>query len=127
SDLSIRLLWREQPVAGITIWSSLMEMESAKLREIAKGKLVLEIGSAFGFSTLTMASVAEHVWSCDSHHIIPAWGLFGIETPETMAKYSNGTLPILKENMVQTGLEEKVTICIGPSQQLLADDASLTA
>ena len=123
--MSIRLGWREQPVSGVAIWSSLLDEESAKLRELAVGKRVLEIGAAFGFSTSTLASVAEHVWSCDPHNIVPAWGLFGIQNEDTMARYQAGTLPVLQENLIEAGLDEKVTICIGYSQQLLARDAPL--
>src|SRR6267143_157390 len=120
--MSIRLGWREQPVSGVAIWSSLLDEESAKLRELAVGKRVLEIGAAFGFSTSTLASVAEHVWSCDPHNSVPAWGLFGIQNEDTMARYQAGTLPVLQENLIEAGLDEKVTICIGYSQQLLARD-----
>jgi cephalosporin hydroxylase len=123
--MSIRLGWREQPVAGVEIWSSLLDEESAKLRELAKGKRILEIGAAFGFSTSTLASVAKHVWSCDPHNIVPSWGLFGIETADVMGKYRAGTLPVLQENLTNAGLEDKVTICIGYSQELLARDAPL--
>ena len=123
--MSIRLAWHEQPVSGVTIWSSLLEEEAAKLRELAEGKRVLEIGAAFGFSTSNLASTAEHVWSVDAHNIVPSWHLFGIETHDVLDKYGAGTLPVLQQNLIDAGLDEKVTICIGYSQTLLGRDAPL--
>ena len=123
--MSIRLAWREQPVAGVTIWSSLLDEESARLRELAKGKRVLEIGAAFGFSTSNLASTAKHVWSVDPHNIVPSWHLFGIETHDVLSKYSAGTLPVLQQNLIDAGLDKKVTICIGYSQTLLGREAPL--
>lgn len=120
-----QLVWREQAIAGVSIWSSLQEEESAKLRELAQGKRVLEIGAAFGFSTCNLASTAEHVWSCDPHNIVPSWGLFGLNVSEKLQQYRAGTLPILQENLIDAGLDEKVTICIGYSQELLGRDAPL--
>ena len=123
--MTIRLGWREQPVAGVSIWSSLMDEESAKLRELAKDKRVLEIGAAFGFSTSNLASTAKHVWSCDPHNIVPSWHLFGIETHDVLNKYGAGTLPVLQQNLIDAGLDKKVTICIGYSQELLGRDTPL--
>lgn len=124
--MSIGLAWHEQPVAGVSIWSSLLDEEGAKLRELAQDKRVLEIGAAFGFSTCTLASVAKHVWSLDPHNIVPAWGLFGINNSEVLTKYQGATFPILQDNLFNAGLEEKVTICIGYSQDLLRKDAELS-
>lgn len=124
--MSIALAWHEQPIAGITIWSSLLEIESAKLRELAQGKRVLEIGAAFGFSTCNLASTAEHVWSCDPHAIVPSWGLFGLNVSDKLQQYAAGTLPILQENLEGAGLDEKVTICIGYSQEILAEGEALS-
>jgi SAM-dependent methyltransferase len=123
--VSIRLPWREQPISGVSIWSSLLDEESAKLRELALGKRVLEIGAAFGFSTSNLASTAKHVWSIDAHNIVPSWHLFGIETHDVLSKYQAGTLPILQQNLSDAGLDDKVTICIGYSQTLLGRDAPL--
>jgi|FLOH01.1.fsa_nt_gi predicted O-methyltransferase YrrM len=41
--------------------------ENNKLQDLAKGKVVLEIGSWEGRSTVCMAEVAAHVYACDPH------------------------------------------------------------
>lgn len=67
----MNLPWREvQPfpdVPGPKIVTSLTLAETAKLRELARGKKVLEIGAANGYSTVIMADVADYVVSVDHH------------------------------------------------------------
>jgi predicted O-methyltransferase YrrM len=41
--------------------------EGHKLAELAQGKIVLELGSYTGLSTIVMARVAKQVWSVDWH------------------------------------------------------------
>ena len=50
-----------------TILSSVTDREATKLRELAKDAVVLEIGAAYGYSTVVMAQVAKRVVSVDPH------------------------------------------------------------
>lgn len=52
---------------GVPISTSLTEKESFVLRELARGQRVIEVGAAFGFSTIILAQVATHVTSIDPH------------------------------------------------------------
>jgi predicted O-methyltransferase YrrM len=52
---------------GFPIMTSLTEAETTVLRELAGGKLVVEIGAAFGYSTVALAQVAFKVISIDPH------------------------------------------------------------
>lgn len=64
----MHLPWRDlAPGPGPAISTSLLPEEAAKLAELAKGGDVLEVGSAFGFSTVTMALVARNVTAVDPH------------------------------------------------------------
>ena len=65
------------------IETSISETEAWKLRDLAAGKTVLEVGSWRGFSTVTMAQVANQVHAVDWHlgdeqaghdeSLIPLW------------------------------------------------------
>ena len=61
----IQLQQQDREVAGVMISTSLTEAESGRLLELAVGKLVLEIGSSYGYSTVLMATVARHVITVD--------------------------------------------------------------
>ena len=54
------------------ILSSLTHTEAAVLAGLAAGKIVLEIGAAFGFSTITMAKTADYLVSVDFHEHMPS-------------------------------------------------------
>lgn len=111
---SIHLTWGEQaPVEGsdLTVWTSLLPEEAGELRRVARGKRVLEIGAGFGFSTLVLASVAEHVWSIDPHNVIPRPGYYGFECdPAAVERYRAGTLATLERNLGRLGLSNRVSI-----------------
>lgn len=68
----MRLPWRPMRLSanGPSILTSLTETETTVLRQLAFDADVLEIGSAFGYSTIVLAQVARHVTSVDPH-IIP--------------------------------------------------------
>jgi len=57
------LPWRDlAPLAAfpdLKVWTSLTAAESALLLEFAEGKRVLEIGAAFGYSTLLFTIIAS--------------------------------------------------------------------
>jgi predicted O-methyltransferase YrrM len=48
--------------------------ETAALVELARERVVLELGAQFGHSTVAMAEVALQVWSVDWHHGDPQAG-----------------------------------------------------
>lgn len=76
--------------------TALSAPEAAALTQLADGKTVLEFGSLLGFSTITMARVAERVISFDPHSGYPAanprdtWGPFN-------------------ENLLRYGVADKVS------------------
>lgn len=71
----MHLPWREMaPAPGPTILTSLLAEEAAKLAELAKGADVLEVGAAFGFSTVTLALTAQSVVSVDPHTAHDSYG-----------------------------------------------------
>jgi predicted O-methyltransferase YrrM len=66
----MHLPWRGMPVGGDgpLISTSLTVNEAAALAELATGRDVLEVGSAFGFSACVMALAgARHVTAVDPH------------------------------------------------------------
>jgi predicted O-methyltransferase YrrM len=62
------LPWREvAPGDGPLIPTSVLTEEAAELAKLARGKRVLELGAAFGYSAITMAlGGAEHIDTVDS-------------------------------------------------------------
>ncbi len=55
------------PGHGPQIETSLTTNEAAELEVLATGKNILEVGAAYGYSTVLMAKVATHVISVDPH------------------------------------------------------------
>ncbi len=53
------------------IKSALSPQETAMLQKLAKGKLVVEVGSLLGYSTIQMARVARRVLAVDPHNGYP--------------------------------------------------------
>ena len=106
-----QLVWKDTPMeTGPPIPTSLTPAETAKLRELAEGKVVLEVGSAYGYSAIHMAQAgARHVFAVDPH---------AGELPNSLA--------VMQRNLVTHGVAEKVTILLGFSQAVLPalDNAS---
>ena len=125
------LPWRDMaPLPAfpeLRVWTSLTERETETLRALAAGKQVIEVGAAFGFSTLVLASVAEHVWSIDPHTAGVSSGNFDLRNSVDMDRLSAGTLATLQANLVTTGLMGRVTICRELSQDYLAEELPGTA
>jgi predicted O-methyltransferase YrrM len=107
----MHLPWRAlTPGDGPPILTSLTEVETAKLVELAAGKRVLEIGSAFGYSTVAMGLVAASVISVDPHHAMNSHGILlanlrayrlveGMgQQVEVMRASSQTALPMLSED-----------------------------
>jgi predicted O-methyltransferase YrrM len=123
----MQLTWRELapiPDNPLTVWTSLTEGEAAELRRLAPGRRVIEVGAGFGFSTVLLAAVAEHVWSVDYHLVPPDRGYYGFEQDEDMARYAAGTLATIETNLASLGLTDRVSICRENSQQFLADGSA---
>ncbi len=102
----MQLPWRSLhplPIDGPRILTSLTENETRTLRTLAEGVRVLEIGTACGFSTVSMASVAQWVISVDHHAHI------------------NDSLSIAWSNLKSYGFNDRVTLLVGDSNTALAD------
>ena len=120
----MRLYWHDMaPIPALPellVWGGITEDEAAALRGYAAGKRVLEIGSAFGFSTLALASVAEHVWAIDPHSAAVIRGNFDLWEEHDIARLQAGSLAFLTSNLAIAGLTDRVTICRERSQDYLA-------
>ena len=118
------LPWRDQaPIASrpdLLVWTSLTEREQVTLRNLAADRRCIEIGAAFGFSTLLLASVAETVYSVDPHCVPSGMVSFGFRHVADVERYKAGTLATMQQNLSLTGLVGRVTIVQGYSQTVLA-------
>lgn len=99
----MHLPWRDvAPGPGPAVSTSVTEAEAATLRGLAAGRRVLETGSAYGFSAVTMALAgAEHVTAVDPHTWIP------------------GSYEQMMANLGFYGVAERVTVVREPSQVAL--------
>ena len=79
--------------------------ETAALTEAAAGRVVLEIGSLFGWSTVNMATTARHVLAVDPH--IVNQGLWV------------NTLQQMRANVDACGVADRVSIVWARSQDIL--------
>src|SRR5581483_5767799 len=111
------LPWRPVGIdGGPEIGTSLTDAEAAKLRELTTGKRVLEIGSAYGFSAVTMALTAEHVTAVDPHCNL---------LPEVFPNQDRGphagrdSLAEMQANLKAYGVEDRVTIVQARSEDVL--------
>lgn len=73
------------------------------LRTLARGKRVVEIGALLGFSTVTMAQVAESVISIDPHDGYPFYN-------------PSPTLPIFRHNLDRYAVSDKVEVRVSNAQ-----------
>jgi predicted O-methyltransferase YrrM len=95
----MRLPWRL--IDGIS--TSLTAPETAKLRELAKDALVLEIGSAYGHSAINMAQAgAKLVVAIDPH---------AGENPDSLDR--------MVANIAVHGLQDRITIWCAKSAMVL--------
>lgn len=83
--------------------SSITEPERALLTDLARDKKVLEIGSAYGYTTCFMAQVATEVLAVDPH---AGYGAMP------------GSLPAMRQHIAALGIEN-IEMMIGLSQQVL--------
>jgi predicted O-methyltransferase YrrM len=97
----MKLEWRDVSIGdGPAISTSLTLNETAELQRLAKGAEVLEIGSAFGYSTVVLASVADLVVAVDPHQALRS-------------------LEALRANLGLYGVRQRVDIRVGRSQDFL--------
>lgn len=82
--------------------TSVSALEAFRLRDLAKDRTVLEIGSWRGFSTVTMAHVAARVHAVDWH--------IGDEHAG-----HDDSLPQLFDNLGRYGVRDRVVLHIGAS------------
>ena len=111
----MHLPWRDvAPGAGPAISTSVTDAEAAMLGRLAAGAQVLEVGSAFGYSAITMALAgADHITAVDPHTWLPAsldvmlenLAAYGVtDRVEVMAGHSFTALPVLAGEGLEFGL-----------------------
>lgn len=75
--------------------SSVSDNEATKLAQLAAGKVVLEVGSWYGRSTIALASTAERVHAVDWHQGDPHAGM-------------GDSLLVYAKNLIESGLRDKI-------------------
>lgn len=94
------LHWRDVALpGGPPISTSVTAAETAELQRLALGGRVLEIGSAYGYSTVALAQVAERVVAVDPHTWL-------------------NSLPALRANLAAYGVTERVEVRVGSVEHL---------
>lgn len=87
------LPWRV-PEFGPPIYTSLTTDEAKALRQLAQDRNVLEVGAAYGYSTVLMAEVAESVTSIDPHDAL-------------------NSLATLNRNLIDAKVDDRVDVRVG--------------
>lgn len=97
----MQLVWRDVALPdGPAINTSLTELETAELQLLAEEGDVLEIGSAYGYSTVALALVATRVDAVDPHT-------------------GHGSLYEMQANLNAYGVSDRVTVIQQMSQTAL--------
>lgn len=97
----MQLLWRDVAIGvGPPINTSLTAAETAVLQGLAKDADVLEVGSAYGYSTCAIGLVARSIVAVDPH-------------------FTHGSEGDLVSNLRAYGVRGKVDIRVGFSQTIL--------
>lgn len=89
-----------------SIASSVTAQEAFRLRDLAKDRVVLEVGSWRGFSTVTMAQVATRLHAVDWHRGDDHAG-------------HDESLPYLMAALDDYGVRERVIVHVGSSEQVV--------
>jgi predicted O-methyltransferase YrrM len=101
--------WEHGPAFNTAI----TEDEAARLEELARGRRVLEIGSAYGYSAAVMALAgAVRVTAVDPHNAVPSKGIMAeslealnvADRVDMWCEYSGTALPRLAELKRKFGL-----------------------
>lgn len=102
-----RLRLREEVRVTLpAIESSVSPAEAERLRELAADKVVLEVGSWRGFSTVCMAQVAKRVHAVDWHR------------GDDHAGHDESLGPLIA-NLDRYGVRDKVVVHVGRSEDVL--------
>jgi predicted O-methyltransferase YrrM len=104
--MTMSLPWRYVSLGGgPLLFTSITERETKVLAELAAdaGEAV-DVGSAYGYSAVVMASAGAQVTTIDPH------------TGE-----NPGTLEVMRANLIAYDVEDRVTPLIGTSQQILPE------
>lgn len=98
----MKLEWRDVVLREgyPAINTSLTLAETEELQRLAAGKLVLEIGSAYGYSAVAMALAGGHVTAVDPHQQLGSYG------------------PMMA-NVLAYGVASRVDIRVGEARQIL--------
>lgn len=82
--------WRLPGGREPAVYAGIEDLEADALRELATDKTVLEIGSAYGYSTIVMAQVAKSVVAIDPMTQFDSWKVFhdNVEAHGVAAKVS---------------------------------------
>ena len=84
---------------GPAIFSSVTPEETLALQQHARGRRVLELGSAYGYSACAMAlGGAEHITAVDLH------------TPHLTNLNAGDTLEVMEANLSACGVADRVTV-----------------
>lgn len=108
------LPWGPIELDGRPIVSSITANEKRRLQDLARDRTVLEIGSAYGYSTIILAQAATHVIAVDPHagEYAGTWeaihenlAAFGVtDKVELVRDYSDKALPAMIADGRQFGL-----------------------
>lgn len=97
----MQLVWRDIAIGdGPPINTSLTEAETAELQRLAKDREVLEIGTAYGYSTVALAQVAKRVTAVDPH-------------------FTHGSYEVALENLRAYGVADRVALIQTNSQHAM--------
>jgi predicted O-methyltransferase YrrM len=88
----------------------LSSAEARALHNLAQGRLVLEIGSWLGRSTVAMARVADHVVAVDHHHGSAEHRFPTGEEADTLRGFIG--------NLERYDVRDKVTVCVMDAARL---------
>jgi predicted O-methyltransferase YrrM len=89
-----------------SITSAVTSAESARLEDLARGRVVLEVGSWYGYSTVLMARVAQRVHAVDWHRGDDHAG-------------NRETLTTLWAHLAEYGLRDRVVLHVGRAEEVL--------
>lgn len=113
-DMSLEGKWDPVPLPDVPGW--LTTAEGHALEELARDKVVLEIGSYCGKSTILMARTAKHVYAIDTFDGRGISSIQGQLVPQSLKCHD--TLEQFKENIKKYGIEDKVTTIIADTTDI---------
>jgi predicted O-methyltransferase YrrM len=91
--------WRE-----LRLWTAILPEEAQRLRELAAGRKVLEVGAAHGYSAIVMALAGAKISSIDTHE---------------GTTWLGDTLTAMRNNLIAFGVSDRVAILQGKSEAIM--------